>query len=138
MIVVVAAEERVSVLAAQQPVVAKLSVDVATIVVGCDPPGSSVISLELSDGTRVTPFGGDELIWNFAGESGASGAGGENIGTLAVLDAGPSGVRGRVELGIKASTLSGHSVDFSGSYDGIGAGDYNAVTGQAAGRVPLN
>jgi hypothetical protein len=73
------------------------------------------------------------VIWNFAGETMASGfsqINGEN--------AGPVGVRGRAELGLRAATTGGIVLDLSGSYDGIGSAGHNAVTGKAAVRVPLN
>jgi hypothetical protein len=47
-------------------------------------------------------------------------------------------VRGRAEIGLRASTSTGIGLDFSGSYDGIGAKDYDAFTGKATVRVPLN
>ncbi len=34
--------------------------------------------------------------------------------------------------------MSGVGVDFSGSYDGIGSDSFEAVTGKATLRVPLN
>ncbi len=81
----------------------------------------------------VIPHVGLQAIWNFAG--GVSSVGSGPIGDDA---AGPEGVRGRVELGVTATIKDGVGVDFSGSYDGLGADGYSAVTGRAAVRVPLN
>ncbi len=82
--------------------------------------------------TVIEPHAGVQVIWNFANDTTAAGlqVGGEN--------AGPSGVRGRVEAGLRAVTSGGIGLDVSGSYDGIGANGYNAVTGKATLRVPLN
>ena len=46
--------------------------------------------------------------------------------------------RSRAEIGLRASTSGGIGLDLSGSYDGIGAKDYDAFTGKATVRVPLN
>ncbi len=79
------------------------------------------------------PRVGLQAIWNFAGDTSSVGSG--SIGDDA---AGPEGVRGRVEFGVTATIKDGVGVDLSGSYDGIGADGYSAVTGRATVRVPLN
>ena len=80
----------------------------------------------------LEPRAGVQLIWNFAGSTSA-----EGIDTLGGETAGPSGARGRAELGVRATTSSGISLDLSGSYDGIGAHGYSATTGRIILRVPL-
>ena len=81
----------------------------------------------------VEPFAGVQLIWNFADDTTVAG-----VGALNGDVAGPSGACGRTELGLRARSSSGISLDFSGSYDGIGAGNYSAAIGRANLRVPLN
>ena len=90
-------------------------------------------TLPVSSNLVVEPRLGAQLIWNFAGDAKADG-----LGTLSGDAAGPQGVRGRAEVGLKAQTREGVTVDLSGSYDGIGSGSYGALTGRAAIRVPLN
>lgn len=81
----------------------------------------------------LEPHGGAQLIWNFA-----DGIQATAIDTLNGEQAGPAGVRGRTEIGLRAVATGGIIVDVSGAYDGIGAGGYNAVTGRATVRVPLH
>ena len=81
----------------------------------------------------IEPWLGAQLIWNFAGETTAA-----SFGNLDGGLSGAEGARGYAEFGIKVMTSSGVSMDVSAAYDGIGAGDYDAVTGRAAMRVPLN
>ena len=81
----------------------------------------------------IEPWLGAQLIWNFAGETTAA-----SFGNLDGGLSGAEGARGYAELGLKVMTSSGVSMDVSAAYDGIGAGDYDAVTGRAAMRVPLN
>jgi Autotransporter beta-domain/Bacterial Ig-like domain (group 3)/IPT/TIG domain len=80
----------------------------------------------------LEPRAGVQLIWNFAG-----GATADGLGSIGGDAAGPSGARGRAELGVRATTSSGIGLDLSGSYDGIGASGYSATTGRATLRVPL-
>ena len=90
-------------------------------------------SYQLNSNVVIEPRAGLQVIWNFAGDTAASGFGqinGENVG--------PVGVRGRAEIGLRASTSGGIGLDLSGSYDGIGSKGYDAVTGKATVRVPLN
>ena len=81
----------------------------------------------------LEPRAGAQLIWNFAGATTAAG-----ISLSGNDPSGPSGGRGRTELGVRATTAGGTSVDLSTSYDGLGAKGYSAVTGRAAVHVPLN
>jgi hypothetical protein len=83
--------------------------------------------------TVVEPHAGIHVIWNFAGDTTAAG-----IGQVGGENTGPAGLRGRVDAGVRAMTTGGIGLDVSGSYDGIGASDYSAVTGKATLRVPLN
>ena len=73
------------------------------------------------------------MLWNFAGDTIASG-----LAQINGENAGPVGVRGRAEIGLRASTPGGIGLDLSGSYDGIGSKGYDAVAGKATVRVPLN
>jgi outer membrane autotransporter protein len=85
------------------------------------------------NGGFVEPHAGAQLIWNFAGDTTAAG-----LGAIDGNSSGPSGVRGRVELGVKMGAPSGMALDLSGSYDGIGTSGYDAVTGRATLSIPLN
>ena len=89
--------------------------------------------LQMRDGIVIEPRAGLHLIWNFAGDTTVAGK-----GLLDSGNAGPQGVRGRAELGIRATSAGGIGLDLSGSYDGIGANGYSTVTGRAVVRVPLN
>jgi len=83
-------------------------------------------------GATFEPHARMELVWNFADELSADGFG-------SIDDtAGPAGVRGRVELGLRAMSCAGIGFDITGSYDGIGSGAYSAITGQGQLSIPLN
>jgi hypothetical protein len=87
----------------------------------------------LDGGLVIEPHAGLQVIWKFANETTAAGLGpinGEAVGS--------SGMRGRAEFGLRATTRYGVSVGASGSYDGIGANGFEAITGTANVRVPLN
>jgi hypothetical protein len=88
---------------------------------------------ELGRDTVIEPHAGVQMIWNFAQQTTAAG-----FGTLNGEVPGTGGVRGRLELGVRASTVGGIRLDVSGSYDGIGAADMGVVMGRAQIRVPLN
>lgn len=88
---------------------------------------------ETASGVILEPTLATNLIWNFASEATAGGLAG-----LDGLGSGPEGVRGQVELGLKAQAPSGVSLDIGVSYDGIGSSDYSSVTGRAGMRFPLN
>jgi hypothetical protein len=86
-----------------------------------------------ADGTVVEPYAGIQVIGTLAHDTDVSG-----LGAIDGDAAGPSGARGKIELGIKSDLPAGLNLDVSGSYDGVGASDYSAVSGRAAIRVPLN
>jgi hypothetical protein len=88
---------------------------------------------QVSPDLMLEPRAGLQVISNFAGDTTANG-----FGQINGEDAGPLGVRGRAELGIRATIPGGIGLDLSGSYDGIGSGDYTAVTDKATVRVPFN
>ncbi len=81
-------------------------------------------------GWTIEPRAGLQAIWNFASD----GNGADFGGSLA----GPKEIRGRAELGLKVQTRDGVGVDLSGSYDGIGSKSYQALSGKATVRIPLN
>jgi hypothetical protein len=85
------------------------------------------------DGVKMEPHAGFQLIWNFATDTTANG-----IGSLNGESAGPPGVRGRLDLGVRATRPDGVGIDVSGSYDGVGSRGYDAVTGKVLLRMPLN
>lgn len=72
------------------------------------------------------------MISNFAGDTTVTG-----LGRIIGDNGAPAGTRGRAEIGLRVSTLKGFGIDLSGSYDGIGANDYPAVTGRAMVHVSL-
>ncbi len=84
----------------------------------------------LTDGTVLEPRIGAQLIWNFSGSDEVADFG----GTLS----GPDGVRGKVDLGLKAQFTNGVSLDLSTSYDGIGSSTFTGIGGKAVVRIPLN
>jgi hypothetical protein len=83
----------------------------------------------LSSGGSLEPRVALQGIWSFAGNA---------TEVVAGTPAGPEELRGRVEIGLQAMTPSGLILDLSGSYDGIGVGNYEAISGKASVRVPLN
>ncbi len=82
------------------------------------------------NGTIVEPRAKAEAIWNFT----------ESATGLTTIDpaVGTDAWRGKVELGLRLSNLPGQVLDFSASYDGIGSGDYRAISGMAVLRFPMN
>ena len=76
----------------------------------------------------IEPHVGMQVIYNFAGA---------NVGVIAGQNAGPEGVRGRIEIGQRATTSRGIAVEMSGSYDGIGSKGYEAYTAKAQIHLPL-
>ena len=76
----------------------------------------------------IEPHVGMQVIYNFAGA---------NVGVIAGQNAGPEGVRGRIEIGQRATTSRGIAVEMSGSYDGIGSKGYEAYTAKAQVHLPL-
>lgn len=85
---------------------------------------------EHPDGSVIEPRVAIEAIWNFDA--------GNQIVDFGDTLSGPEEVRGRVELGFRATSAAGIAVDVSGSYDGIGSDDFRSVGGKATIRVPLN
>ena len=81
-------------------------------------------------GWTIEPRVALQAIWNFASD----GKGADFGGSLA----GPKEIRGRAELGLKVQTRDGVGIDLSGSYDGIGSKSYQALSGKATVRIPLN
>jgi len=90
-------------------------------------------SYQLGNGVLIEPHASVQLIWDFATDASSPGLG--QIGTSATT---PAGVRGRAEFGLRSRTASGISLEASGSFDGIGAQDYLALTGAAKISIPLN
>ena len=84
-------------------------------------------------GYAVQPHAGMELIWNFANDASAAG-----LGDLADGSGGTSPVRGRAVAGLRVLGPDGISIDAQSGYDGIGSGDYKAISGSVSLRVPLN
>jgi hypothetical protein len=80
----------------------------------------------------VEPHLGMQAIYNFAGSVTSS------IGLVPGENAGPNGVRGRVEVGQRAVTSGGVALDLAGSYDGIGVKGYDAYSARAQVHVPLD
>jgi hypothetical protein len=87
---------------------------------------------QISRRLALEPRAGLQLITTF-GETTAAGG----LGQIDGANAGPTGTRGRSEIGVNLITVSGLGIDLSGSYDGIGAGDYSALSGRVMVRVPF-
>ena len=86
--------------------------------------------IDIPNGVMLRPQIGIEAIWNFATND-----------IIEVADgspAGPPGLRGKVNIGLQAVTPGGISIEISGNYDGLGVEDFDAVSGTAMFRVPLN
>jgi outer membrane autotransporter protein len=81
------------------------------------------------DGIAVEPHAGMQAIWNFASSGDAASFG----GTLA----GPEGLRGKAEVGIKVTLVDGIVAHVTTSYDGIGSTAYHAIEATAGIRLPL-
>ena len=82
------------------------------------------------DGFALGPYVEYETIWDFDESTSSV--------VAATLTGDDDDVRGRAGLGITATAPSGASIGFSGHYDGIGAGDFEAVSGELKLRLPLN
>jgi outer membrane autotransporter protein len=80
----------------------------------------------------IEPHVGVQAIYNFAGNVTSS------IGVIPGENAGPNGVRGRVEVGQRAVTSGGVALDLAGSYDGIGVKGYDAYSARAQVHLPLD
>ncbi|PTW62978.1 putative repeat protein (TIGR01451 family) [Breoghania corrubedonensis] len=68
-------------------------------------------------------------IWNFKRDT---------YGVTTTTSSAGVEMRAKAELGLNVRMPSGVRVEANGSYDGIGAEDYNAVSGQVKLSVPLN
>ena len=88
---------------------------------------------QLGGGVTVEPNGGLQVIWDFARDTSATG-----LGSINGSAAGQAAIRGKADIGLRATTVGGIGVDLSGSYDGIGSSGVQTVTGKAVVRVPLN
>ncbi|RTL61932.1 MAG: autotransporter outer membrane beta-barrel domain-containing protein [Hyphomicrobiales bacterium] len=88
----------------------------------------------LNANVLIEPRAGLDAIWTFARDVSIGG----NSALIGGEAVGPEGVRGRAEIGVRAMIVGGTVLDLSGAYDGIGAGDYNTITGRAVVRMPLN
>jgi outer membrane autotransporter protein len=92
------------------------------------------VGTEFSAGSFIVqPRAGFNVIWNFADDASAPG--------VVALDGSPAGVsdvRGSAEVGVRIVGPGAVSIDAQGTYDGIGSKDYEAVSGRASLRVPLN
>jgi outer membrane autotransporter protein len=86
--------------------------------------------LPIDGDMRFETYGGFDLVWNFADEAKSDIA-------IDGIVAGPSGARGRVELGMRAMALTGTALDLSATYDGIGS-DYSALSSRAAVQIPFD
>ena len=82
-----------------------------------------------SDGYVITPTVGIKGVWNFAGN--------DNTALVAAQNVGAQDLRGKVEAGVRIGIENGSSIEVSGTYDGIGDSDYEAMGGQLQIRVPL-
>ena len=80
----------------------------------------------------IEPRGGFQVIWNFANDASATGI------ALNNESPGAPNVRGRAEIGLRASRNGLFDLDLSGSYDGVGSSNYSALSGRANVRIPLN
>jgi hypothetical protein len=90
------------------------------------------LHFQLSPDLIVEPHVGVQAIYNFAGSVTSS------IGVVPGENAGPNGVRGRVEVGQRAVTSGGVALDLAGSYDGIGVKGYDAYSARAQVHLPLD
>ena len=84
---------------------------------------------EIVNGVVVQPFASLEGIWTFS----ADGADELVVDTLA----GNNELRGKVGAGVKALTGGGTVLTISGSYDGLGDDDFQAVSGELRLGIPL-
>ncbi len=76
----------------------------------------------------IEPHASLQGIWNFAYDRGLSSS----------AAAQPEDFRARLELGTTIETLGGIRFGLSGGYDGIGAEDYDAFSGDLRLDIPLN
>ena len=81
------------------------------------------------NGVAIQPFASLEGIWTFSED------GTDDL----VVDAlaGNNELRGKVGAGVKAVTAGGTALSISGSYVGLGADDFQAVSGELRLAIPL-
>jgi hypothetical protein len=84
---------------------------------------------ELVNGIAVEPFASLEGIWTFS-EQGTDPL---VVDTLA----GSKELRGKVGAGVRALTAGGTALSISGSYDGLGDNNFEAVSGELRLTIPL-
>ena len=77
---------------------------------------------EVADGVTLTPFLGLNGIWTFAQTNTATAVSGQP----GLSD---TNLRAAIELGFDVDTANGFTLSASGTYDGIGTGDYEAIGG---------
>ncbi len=81
------------------------------------------------NGIAIEPFASLEGIWTFSEE----GSDDLVVDTLA----GNNELRGKVVAGVKAVTAGGTTLAISGSYDGLGDDDFQAISGELRLAIPL-
>ena len=81
-------------------------------------------------GGWIEPRAKFDVIWNFARET-------STVISASEFASAPVEWRGRAELGLRMQGVSGIVLDLAGSYDGIGSSGYQATTGRATVRIPL-
>lgn len=84
---------------------------------------------KVDDGFTFVPRISLKGVWNFTED---------NSAVLAGTEVGASDIRGRAEIGLKIVGTNGASLDFAGSYDGIGDNNFQASGGRLKLRLPLN
>ncbi len=109
-------------------VISSLKTDVTQATVGPE----VAYKIKWSPDVTIEPRAGAKVIWNSNGGTEILDPAGNNMSSAS------TGARGRVELGMLAATVSGVTVDLSGSYDGVGVSNYRSLGGRAIVRVPLN
>ncbi|WP_321343467.1 autotransporter outer membrane beta-barrel domain-containing protein [Breoghania sp.] len=82
-----------------------------------------------ADGLFVSPRAKVTGIWNFKRDT---------YGSTVTTTAAGVEMRAKAEVGVNVRMPSGVRLEANGSYDGIGAEDYNALTGEMKLTVPLN
>jgi hypothetical protein len=81
------------------------------------------------NGMAIEPFASLEGIWTFSEDG---------IDDLVVDTlAGNNELRGKVGAGVKALTAGGTALSISGSYDGLGDDDFQAISGELRLAIPL-
>ena len=84
---------------------------------------------QTESGYMIAPSAKVTGIWNFKRDT---------YGVTTTTSSAGVEMRAKAEFGLNVRMPSGVRVEANGSYDGIGAEDYNAVSGQVKLSVPLN